>query len=364
MILMNDFTRVSEDLRERERRACARVLASGWSILGKEVEAFETEWARTTGVRHVVGVANGLDALEISIRALGLGAGDEIITTPMTAFATVLAILRAGAIPVLADIEPGTANIDLESAERCRSQRTRAILPVHLYGRALPLDRWSSWCREHGLHLIEDCAQAHLAGWQDRSVGSWGAISGWSFYPTKNLGACGDAGAIATNDDALAELCRRLRNYGQSERYYHPELGMNSRLDELQAALLSERLRELPKWTMRRCEIASAYRCGIDNPRVGLLDNASAGTHVYHLFVITCTERDRLAEYLRARGVQTLIHYPVPVHRQKPTSALRRDPKGLSICERHAATCLSLPCSPHLSDDEVATIVASVNAFR
>ena len=239
MILMNDFKAEPEALRRDMAVAVERVLASGWYILGKEVESFERQWAQACGVAHGVGMGNGLDAIEVALRALDIGPGDEVITTPMTAFATVLAVLRAGATPVLADIDPQTALLAPESVRRVLSARTRAVLLVHLYGQLRGMEEWGRLCGERGIALIEDCAQAHFARWRGRSAGAFGRAGAYSFYPTKNLGALGDAGMLVTNDPALAARAACLRNYGQSERYHHPELGLNSRLDELHAAILA-----------------------------------------------------------------------------------------------------------------------------
>jgi len=365
MIPMNGFLREPEALRREELAAVEHVLRSGWYILGKEVEAFEKQWAGTVGTRHAVGVGNGMDAIEIGLRALGVGPGDEVVTTPMTAFASVLAILRAGATPVLADIDPATALTDMESVKRCLTRKTRAVLLVHLYGQADRLDAWQKLCKDAGVHLVEDCAQAHLAAWSGVRAGAAGAVGAFSFYPTKNLGAIGDGGALTTSDEGIAAKARQLRNYGQSVRYHHPELGMNSRLDEIQAAMLSVRLKLLEEFTERKKIIARAYRKGIANPRIRLLAApAQDSSHVYHLFVVTCDERDRLAEHLRERGVETLIHYPIPVHLQPPCTGVRRDPAGLKSAETHGRTCLSIPCHPQLSDDEVASVVQALNEFR
>lgn len=365
MIPMNGFQREAPSLRERELAAVDRVLRSGWYILGKEVEAFEREWAQAVGIPHAVGIGNGMDAIEIGLRALGIGSGDEVITTPMTAFASVLAILRAGAEPVLADIDSTTAQMSLESARRCRSPKTKAVLLVHLYGQAHQLDRWKAFCDEAGWALVEDCAQAHLASWNGVHAGVWGRLGAFSFYPTKNLGAIGDGGALVTDDAALAVQARQLRNYGQSERYHHPVLGLNSRLDELHAAILRERLKVLEAYTARRRDVARAYRAGIANPALRLLAApVEEANHVHHLFVLCCAERDRLAAHLRDRGIESLIHYPIPVHKQPPCEGLRRDPEGLGDAERHGRECLSIPCNPQLTDDEVDAVIEALNDFR
>lgn len=363
-LLMNDFKAEPDELRAAMLAAADRVLRSGWYVLGNEVVAFEKAWAGACGVEHGIGVGNGMDAIEIALRALDIGPGDEVITTPMTAFATVLAVLRAGAVPVLADIDPATGLLDLDSVRRCRSPRTRAVLLVHLYGQVRDMDRWLEYTRGEGLHLVEDCAQSHGASWQGGVAGSFGVAGAYSFYPTKNLGAPGDAGMAVTRDAGLAERMRQLRNYGQSVRYEHPVLGMNSRLDEIHAAMLAARLPWLAPFTQRRREIAEAYRSGIAHPRVqALAPPQSPASHVHHLYVVTCDDRAALQAHLAAHGVQSLIHYPIPVHRQKPCLGIARDPAGLARSDAHAATCLSLPCHPQMDETQVARVVAAVNAF-
>jgi dTDP-4-amino-4,6-dideoxygalactose transaminase len=365
MILMNDFKAEPATLREAMTAAAARVFASGWYVLGQELTTFEQAWARACGTAHCLGVGNGMDAIELALRALDIGSGDEVITTPMTAFATVLAVLRAGATPVLADIEADSGLLSPASVRRCLSPRTRAVVLVHLYGQMRDIGRWTSLCSEAGIELIEDCAQAHLARWDGRTAGSLGAAGAYSFYPTKNLGAIGDGGALVTNSDTLARRVARLRNYGQSERYVHPELGMNSRLDELQAALLGERLRWLDGFTERRRAIARRYDAGIRNPRVRLLaPPQQPEAHVHHLYVLLCEDRAALANHLEGRGVQTLIHYPVPAHHQQPCLQLRRDPQGLPYAQAHAAACLSIPCHPQLSEADVEQVVEAIDSWR
>lgn len=365
MILMNDFKAEPEELIRCQLRAAERVLRSGWYILGKEVQAFEEAWASRCGAAHAVGVANGMDAIEIGMRALDIGAGDEVITTPMTAFATVLAIFRVGATPVLADIDAGTGLLDLESVRRCLSPRTKAILLVHLYGQMPDMGLWSAFCRDNGILLLEDCAQAHLAQWDGKPAGSHGSFGAYSFYPTKNLGAPGDAGALVTQNAELAQRARVIRNYGQSVRYHHPEVGLNSRLDELQAAILAERMQWLDAFTARRREIAQAYYAAIANPKVRLLARPlQAGSHIHHLFVVLCDERDRLGEHLARAGVANLSHYPIPVHHQPPCADVRLDPVGLARAERHAASCLSIPCHPQMSPADVSQVIEAVNAFQ
>jgi dTDP-4-amino-4,6-dideoxygalactose transaminase len=364
MILMNDFKAEPEVLREAMVTAAKRVIDSGWYVLGKELEKFEHEWAQVCGVTHGVGVGNGMDAIEMALRSLGVGQGDEVITTPMTAFATVLAILRAGATPVLADIGSNNALLSIESVRRCVSKKTKALVLVHLYGEVRNMQAWVDLCEDFNIYLVEDCAQSHLATWQGKVAGSFGKAGAYSFYPTKNLGALGDAGMLITQDEKIAEKANCLRNYGQSVRYHHPELGMNSRLDEMQAAILAERLNYLQGFTERRREIASAYRVGINNPLIKLLPSPEEhSSHVYHLFVVMSEMRDKLQEHLQLYGVQALIHYPIPIHHQEPCINILRDPKGLKNSERHANSCLSLPCHPQMTEEDVFKVIAAVNVF-
>nr|WP_256438901.1 DegT/DnrJ/EryC1/StrS family aminotransferase [Synechococcus sp. CCY 9618] len=342
--------------------AAERVIRSGWWVLGREVQAFEQAWALHCGTAHAVGVANGLDAIEIGLRALGIGPGDEVITTPVTAYATTLAIQRCGALPVFADIDPSTACLATESVATCIGPATRAVLPVHLYGRAADLDGLEELCRSHGLHLVEDCAQAHGARHLDRPVGSVGRCAAWSFYPTKNLGAIGDAGALTTADAELARVARSLRNYGQSDRYHHDLAGMNSRLDELQAALLSERLGWLDAWTHRRREIAGHYRSRIHHPLLTpMAEPQDPSSHVHHLYVLRTPQREWVQAQLAEQGVSTLIHYPLPCTRQKALAGHRIAPGGIPHALEHCRTCFSLPIHPFLQDDEVKRVIDACN---
>jgi len=365
MILMTDFKAESKFLKEEMLAAVSRVIDSGWYVLGREVEAFEQSWAEVCGVSNTVGVGNGMDAIEIILRSLQIGPGDEVITTPMTAFATFLGIMRAGAIPVLADIDLETALLDRDSVVRCISPKTKAIILVHLYGQVRDMDAWLQFCESEDIYLIEDCAQSHLASWHGRVAGSFGKAGAYSFYPTKNLGGLGDGGAVITDDDNLAEKAKQLRNYGQSTRYHHPEIGMNSRLDEIQAALLSERLKWLEKFNDRRRQIAQRYFEEIKNPLIQhLAKPQEQSAHVYHLFVLTCPWRDQLIEHLRQSKIQTLIHYPIPIHLQRSSQSLKWDPAGLASSETHAETCLSIPCHPQMNDDDIEDVIDSANCFQ
>ena len=298
------------------------------------------------------------------MRALNIGPGDEVITTSMTAFASILAILRTGATPVLADIDPETALISLESVKRCFSKKTKAVLLVHIYGRICDMNIWQKFCKSNEIFLIEDCAQSHLASWGGRRAGSFGSFGAYSFYPTKNLGAVGDAGMLITDDQAIAEKASMIRNYGQSDRYHHPLFGMNSRLDEIQAAILSERLKWLSEFTKKRQDIAGLYNKSICNKNIMQLDsNHGFEEHVYHLYVVRSKSRDALQAHLSNAGIQTLIHYPVPVHLQNSCHDVRRDPLGLRFSELHASECLSLPCHPQMPQKDFEKVIQAVNDY-
>jgi dTDP-4-amino-4,6-dideoxygalactose transaminase len=365
IVPMNALAGGGEALLASQLEACERVLRSGWWILGKEVASFEEEWAQWLKTPHAVGCANGLDAIEIGLRALNIGPNDEVITTTMTAFATVLGILRAGATPVFADIEASTGMLAPDSVRRCITKRTRAVVLVHLYGQLGAAAELQDLCREHDLHLIEDCAQAHGARSRDGHAGSFGIFAAWSFYPTKNLGAVGDGGALTTASSDLAQLARSLRNYGQTTRYHHPILGLNSRLDELQAALLRTRLTHLNEWTERRRQVAVRYSTGLSNPHVEILPlPVEPERHVHHLFVVLTAYREQLQVHLKSRGIESLIHYPIPVHQQEPCRHFKSDPHGLVQAERHAQRCLSVPCHPYLSENDVQQVITALNDFQ
>ncbi len=364
MISMNGFSQEPAEILVAEQEAATSVFASHYYVLGNQVTEFESEWAGYCSSQHAVGVANGLDALEIILRTQGIGAGDQVITTPMTAVATILGIIRAGATPVLADIDPETALLDPASVERCINEKTRAIILVHLYGQVRNMAAWQKLCDSHGIALIEDCAQSHGAQENGVGCGSFGVAGAFSFYPTKNLGAIGDAGALVTNDTKIDRQARMLRNYGQVNRYEHHEIGMNSRLDELQAAILRVRLNWLDEFTARRKQIASRYRSEINNQWVKLLAAPlNPDQHVYHLFVFTTPFREQLQKHLAQSGVETLIHYPISADQQVALAGIATDPQGLPHAREHAETCLSIPCHPQLTDTELDHVIASVNSF-
>jgi len=362
---MNGFNKEPESIRDAELAAVARVLDSHHYVLGPEVINFENYWSQYCESDYCVGVGNGLDAIEIILRTHGIGPGDEVITTPMTAIATILAILRTGATPVLADIDSDTALLSRESVERCITPRTKAVVLVHLYGQVRDMAQWVELCDNRGLVLVEDCAQSHGAKENAVPCGNFGVAGAFSFYPTKNLGAVGDAGAVVTNSADIAETARKLRNYGQVNRYEHEIVGMNSRLDEIQAALLSVRLQWLPSFTSRRQQVAKMYFDGISNEHVTLLARPeSTESHVYHLFVITTNHRVELAEHLESCGIQTLIHYPISAENQVALAGVITDPNGLPNSHQHAITCISLPCHPQLTDSDVKAVIDAVNSFE
>lgn len=342
------------------RAAIDRVIARGWFVLGPEVEAFEAEFASASGAAHAVGVGTGTDAIALMLRAMNVNRGDEVIVPALTAAYTALAVLLAGATPVFADIDPERLTLDPDACEAAVTSRTVAIVPVHLYGQPADMRALQSIAQRRSLAMIEDCCQAHLATCDDIPVGTRGAGGAFSFYPTKNLAALGDGGAILTNDASLAERLRRLRNGGQIDRYVHLEAGDNSRLDDLQAAVLRARLPLLSGWTSRRRSLAAAYRRALpDNVRP--LREHDAG-HVYHLFVVRSPDRDALQAHLRASGVDTLIHYPVPLHSQPAFAGIARG--DCPVAARLAREILSLPLHPRLTDADVARVSAAIGAFQ
>jgi dTDP-4-amino-4,6-dideoxygalactose transaminase len=339
--------------------AFARVLRSGWFILGEEVATFEREFAAWLGLAHCVGVASGTDAVTLALRALGIGPGDEVLTVAHTAVATVAAIAATGATPVLVDIDEQAYSMDPAAAARAVTPRTKAMVPVHLYGQTADMDALLAVAQQHKLAVVEDCAQAHGAMYKGRPAGSFGVAAAFSFYPTKNLGALGDGGAVVSNDTALAERVRTLRQYGWRERYISDVAGVNSRLDELQAALLRVKLAHLHAWNAARRAHAQQYHALLRNVRTPL--ELPQRRHVYHLYVIRCAQRDRVMAALRAQGIGTAIHYPRAVH-QQPAYAALAPRGGLPVTERIVLEILSLPMYPELRPEQIAEVAAQVNA--
>jgi aminotransferase EvaB len=343
------------------RAAIDRVLARGCYVLGPEVEAFESEFENYLGISHAVGVANGTDAIELALRAAGIGIGDEVITVAHTAVATACGIERSGARPVFVDIRSDDYTIDPRAIPAAVTERTRAIVAVHLYGQPARLKELQAVADRLGLVLIEDCAQAHGARYASRPVGTFGRLAAFSFYPTKNLGAFGDGGAVVTNDSELAARLRRLRNYGQRDRYHHDDAGgFNSRLDEMQAALLRVSLRRLDADVAERQRLADRY---LGRLRVSALPCSSPGTdHAYHLFVVRHRRRDLFREELRQRDVDTLVHYPVPVHLQSAYAHLGGKLGDLPETERAAREVVSLPLYPGMTKEQQDAAIAAINA--
>ena len=360
-----DFKAHVAALRAELDEAVARVLESGWFILGPEGEAFERELAAALGAREAVAVANGTDALALALRALGVGPGDEVVTTSISAAFTGLAVRMAGARPVFADVDPRTLTLDPESVAGALTPRTRAIVPVHLYGHPADMDPILTLARERGLAVLEDACQAHGALYRGRPVGTLageGGVGALSFYPTKNLGGLGDGGAVLVNDPGLAARLRQLRNGGQSDRYRHEVAGVNSRLDELQAALLRVGLRHLPAWTERRRALAAFYARELDGAGVEVLREQPYARAVFHLFVVRHSRRDALVAALAERGVGTLIHYPIPLHLQPAFASLGGRPGDRPVAETASAEILSLPLYPELTDEQAGRVVEAVRA--
>jgi dTDP-4-amino-4,6-dideoxygalactose transaminase len=348
--------------------AIARVLGGGSYILGHEVEAFETIFADFIGVAHAVGCANGTDAIELALRACGIGSGDLVFTVSHTAVATVAAIERAGATPVLVDVEPGSYTMALQELSRLLQRpppgRPAAVRPVHIYSQSADLSALSGVAREHGLRLIEDCAQSHGAHYCGRPTGSFGDIGCFSFYSTKNLGALGDGGMVVTNQPDLATALREIREYGWRDRYVSARTGINSRLDSLQASVLGVKLMTLAGDNAQRQAITDRYDAGLADLPLARPSRRPEATHVFHQYVIRLAERDALQDRLRSAGIGTGIHYPMPVHRQPAyRNPLACGPSGLGVTERAAPQILSLPIYPQLGDAAVDRVIAEIRSF-
>lgn len=362
MIPFLDLRAAYLELQSEIDAAVARVLDSGWYILGPEVEAFEAEWADYCEAEAAVGVANGLDALTLSLRALEIGPGDEVIVPSNTYIATWLAVSAVGATPVPVEPDPTTHTLDPAAVATALTSRTRALLPVHLYGHPADLDPLLDLARSHGLAVVEDAAQAHGARYKGRRIGAHGDLVCWSFYPGKNLGALGDAGAVTTNRPDLAKRLRLLRNYGSREKYVNEIPGSNSRLDPLQAAVLRVKLAHLDDWTARRRALAAAYDAGLAGSGLVLPQAADWAEPVWHLYVVRSRRRDALQQSLAEAGIATLIHYPIPPHRQQAYANLSlRHP--LPLAEQLASEVLSLPMGPHLAEEAVGEVVQAITRF-
>lgn len=356
-----DLEAPHQELKTELEAAFSRVLDSGWYIVGKELESFESSFAKYCNVKHCIGVGNGLDAIHLLLEAYGIGPGDEVLVPSNTFIATWLAVTRTGAKPIAVEPDPNTYNIDPAAIEAAITPSSAAIIPVHLYGQPADMDAINKIAERHKLVVIEDAAQAQGGRYRNRPVGSLGHGAATSFYPGKNLGALGDGGAVLTDDAAIAEKIRELRNYGSKVKYQHDTLGYNSRLDELQAAFLSVKLLRLDAWNARRREIAQEYVECIIHPEIKLPFVPDWANPVWHLFVVCTPQRGELQQYLEQQGVQTLVHYPTPPHLQKCYAEIVN--KSLPISELLASEILSLPLYPTMTDAEVDHVIQCINGF-
>lgn len=365
MIKFLDLQGINAQYRQALIDACTDVIDSGWYVMGEKLRQFESQFASYCGVKHCIGVANGLDALTLTLRAwrqLGrVAEGDEVLVPANTYIATVLAITENKLVPILVEPDEVSFNLGLHNLEQALTSRTRVIMPVHLYGRLADMPAINAFARKHGLLVLEDSAQSHGAELDGRRAGAWGDASGFSFYPGKNLGALGDAGAVTTNDDDLAETIKALRNYGSHVKYENKYQGVNSRLDELQAALLSVKLPYLDNETERRQQVAHRYLSEIKNPLIHLPDPGVAGQHAWHLFVVRTDYRQQLQEHLSQYSVQTLVHYPIPPHQQKAYHQLAN--LSLPLTQQLHEQVLSLPMDPNLSEPSVQQVIDACNSF-
>lgn len=365
MVPFLKFGGMHDPIREEMIGAFTDFYDRQYYVLGSSLEKFENEYASFNEVEYCVGLSNGLDAIYLSLKALGIGPGDEVIVPSNTFIASVLAISFVGAKPVFVEPDKGTYNIDPAGISKVITANTKAIIPVHLYGQACEMKAIQSIAKQHSLFIVEDNAQAHGARYLDKMTGSWGDLNATSFYPGKNLGALGDAGAMTTNSIELANEVRKLRNYGSREKYKNESIGHNMRLDELQAAVLSIKLNHLNDWIEKRQWIATQYRSKlIDNKDIILPKLAEGATHVYHLFVIRHQSRDLLQRYLQSHGIGTLIHYPTPPHLQEAYSGLGYKKGDFPIAEELAETCLSLPIWPGMNEEQIDYVCKKINEFE
>lgn len=365
MINFLDLKSINQQYRSELISACTRVIDSGWYINGQELESFENNFAKYCGTQFAIGVANGLDALILTLRAwkeLGrLKDGDEVIVPSNTYIASILAISANNLVPILVEPHIDSYNIDPSKIEAAITNKTKVILPVHLYGQLANMPTIMNIAKHYNLLVLEDSAQAHGASLDGKKAGNWGDASAFSFYPGKNLGALGDAGAVTTNDKDLADTLRALRNYGSHEKYKNLFQGVNSRLDEIQAAMLNVKLPNLDEEIAHRRQVAQAYLEGIDNPCI-TLPNQAGGAHVWHVFVVRCEQRDALQKYLTAQGIQTLIHYPIPPHKQQAYKKWNK--LSYPVSEKIHVQVLSLPMGPTLAMQDVDKIINALNRFE
>ena len=358
------FVPMHSELREKLDQAYKNVMDRSYFIQGQECTAFEEEFASYCGAKYCVGVANGLDALLLVLKALEIGAGDEVIVPSNTYIATALAVSYTGATPVFVEPVLADYNIDVTRIEEAINENTKAIMPVHLQGRPADMDPIMELARKYNLRVIEDAAQAHGVLYKGKKVGTFGDAAGFSFYPGKNLGALGDGGAVVTNNKEIADKVRAIGNYGSDYKYHHIYKGTNSRLDELQAAFLRVKLKELDKWNQERVRIANKYFEGISNPKIVLPPKPDADFgHIYHVFVIRCKDRDELEKYLSDNGVGTVKHYPVPMHLQECYTDLGIKEGELPIAEEISKTVLSLPMYYGMTDEQIQYVIDTINNF-
>lgn len=358
------FEYTNDIIRDEMMKAFQSVFESRWYILGDALSRFEQEYAAFNQVRYSVGLSNGLDALHLALRSLGVGAGDEVLVPSNTYIASAIAVTNVGATPVLVEPRISSYNLNPELLEPAITPRTKAILPVHLYGQCCEMDAIMEVANKHSLKVVEDNAQAHGSSYRGRLSGTFGHINATSFYPGKNLGALGDAGAVTTNDEELAKRVIRLRNYGSEKKYYNQEVGFNMRLDELQAAFLSVKLKYLMEWTRQRQQIAQQYSqllVGVGD--LILPETIEAATHVYHLYVVRTGKRDQLVNHLNSNGIGTVIHYPVPIHLQDAYAQLHKKSGDFPIAEEIARTCVSLPIWPGMSEAHISQVVNAIKSF-
>lgn len=358
------FEVMHKEIREDMLAKFQEVYENNWFIQGKEVEAFEEEFAAYCGAKYCVGCGNGLDALYLILKAYGIGAGDEVLVPSNTYIATALAVSYTGALPVFVEPKLESYNINPEEIEQAITERTRAIMAVHLYGQPAEMDTILKIAKKYDLKVIEDSAQAHGATYQGRKTGNLGDAAGFSFYPGKNLGALGDSGAVVTNDKELADKVRALGNYGSDYKYHHIYQGNNSRLDEVQAGLLRVKLKELDKWNARRVEIADRYLAEIKNPEIVLPTTEKACTHVYHIFAIRTEHRADLEKYLGEKGIGINKHYPIPIHLQEAYKELNLEEGALPLAEEISRTQLSLPMYYGMTKEEITYVIDALNAWK
>jgi len=358
------FEEVNKEIKPEILKAFESFFDSKWYVLGERVAQFEKEYATFNQTNYAVGLSNGLDALHISLRTLGIGEGDEVIVPSNTYIATVLAVTYVGATPIFVEPKYDTYNIDTSKIESAITSKTKAIMPVHLYGQACEMEEIMLIAKKYNLFVIEDNAQSQGASYKNRLTATWGDINGTSFYPGKNLGALGDAGAVTTNNLELADKAKVLRNYGSEKKYHNESIGYNMRLDECQASFLSVKLNHLPEWIKQRQEIASWYNEELKDVKDLILPQvAEKATHVYHLYVVRTKKRDALQHYLNNIGIGTLIHYPIPPHLQKAYVNLGHKKNDFPIAEEIADTCLSLPIWPGIQKEEVLVVCESIKFF-